>query len=139
MVNRACPSTGGTGWKRQTHERALAFEAQGSGWAYGDTPIVVLTHRSLPTRSGVEFYSGDLAHLLGSRLRPRHRSTWCVGSGEVAAACLRLALADEIRFSVLPVVIGDGISFFQGLDRTSPCTWSTSRHTGVASSRCATA
>ena len=101
----------------RTYERALAFEAQGSGWAYGDTPVVVLTHRSLPTRGGVEFYSGDLAHLLGSRLRPRHRSIWCVGGGEVAAACLRLGLADEVRFSVLPVVIGDGISFFQGLDR----------------------
>ncbi len=101
----------------RTYERALAFDAQGAGWAYGDTPIVVLSRRSLPARRGVEFYSGDLAHLLGSRLRPRHRNIWCVGGGEVAAACLRLGLADEIRFSVLPIAIGDGISFFQGLDR----------------------
>jgi dihydrofolate reductase len=104
----------------RTYERALAFEAQGSGWAYGDTPVVVLSHRSLPARSGVEFYSGDLAHLLDRRLRPRHRNIWCVGGGEVAAACLRLGLADEVRFSVLPVAIGDGISFFQGLDRDAP-------------------
>ena len=101
----------------RTYERARAFEADGSGWAYGDTPVVVLTHRSLPARSGVEFYAGDLAQLLDGRLRPRHANIWCVGGGEVAAACLRFGLADEIRFSVLPVVIGDGISFFEGLDR----------------------
>jgi dihydrofolate reductase len=101
----------------RTYERALAFEAQGSGWAYGTTPIVVLTHRSLPARSAVEFHSGDLAHLLANRLRPRHRNIWCVGGAEVAASCLRLGLADEVRLSVLPVAIGDGISFFAGLDR----------------------
>jgi hypothetical protein len=35
----------------------------------------------------------------------------------VAAECLRLSLADEVRYSIVPVVIGDGISFFQGLNR----------------------
>jgi dihydrofolate reductase len=101
----------------RTYERARAFEAQGSGWAYGDTPVVVLTHRSLPARRGVELYAGDLADLMERRLRPTYRSIWCVGGAEVAATLLRLGLADEILFSVLPVVIGDGISFFQGLDR----------------------
>ena len=100
----------------RTYERALAFEAQGAGWAYGDTPVVVLTHRSLPARDGVEFRAGDLAALLAD-LRLKRRSIWCVGGADVAAACLRLGLADEVRFSVLPVAIGDGISFFEGLDR----------------------
>jgi dihydrofolate reductase len=34
----------------------------------------------------------------------------------VSAECLRLGLADEIRYSVLPVLIGDGIPFFEKLD-----------------------
>ncbi|MGH7679210.1 MAG: dihydrofolate reductase family protein [Gemmatimonadaceae bacterium] len=33
-----------------------------------------------------------------------------------AAECLRLRLADEIRYSILPILIGDGIPFFQKLD-----------------------
>ncbi|MFN8061100.1 MAG: dihydrofolate reductase family protein [Vicinamibacterales bacterium] len=102
----------------KTYERALAFEAQGHGWAYGDTPTIVLTRRSLPTtRRSVELYSGDLTRLVEGRLRATCRNIWFVGGSDVAAACLRLQLADEIRFSVLPVVIGDGISFFQGLGR----------------------
>src|SRR5918912_4146566 len=43
----------------RTYETALNFEARGLGWAYGDTPTVVLTRRTLPaTRTTVEFYSG---------------------------------------------------------------------------------
>ena len=33
----------------------------------------------------------------------------------VAAECLRLGLADEIRYSILPILIGDGIAFFERL------------------------
>ena len=101
----------------RTYERALAFEAQGAGWAYGDTPVVVLTHRTLPGRSHVEFCAGDVTELLETRLKPRYRNIWCVGGSQVAAECLRLGLADEIRFTVLPVVIGDGLSFVEGLGR----------------------
>jgi len=35
----------------------------------------------------------------------------------VCGECLQLGLADEVYYSVLPVAIGDGISFFKGLDR----------------------
>ena len=35
----------------------------------------------------------------------------------VAAECLRLGLADEVRYSILPILIGDGIAFFESLDR----------------------
>ncbi len=102
----------------RTYETALEFEAKGLGWAYGDTPTFVLTSRTLrPIRSTVEFYSGDLARLIRGRLQPRFRSIWCVGGGQVAAACLRLGLADEVRYSIVPVLIGDGIPFFPGLDR----------------------
>ena len=102
----------------RTYETALAFEAKGLGWAYGDKPTFVLTHRDLPrTRSTVEFYSGDLRRLVDERLKPSFRSIWFVGGGAVAGKCLRLGLADELRYSILPIVIGDGISFFEGLDR----------------------
>jgi dihydrofolate reductase len=100
-----------------SYETAMNFEAKGLGWAYGDKPTFVLTHRTLPkTRSNVEFYSGDLGRLV-ERLKPDFRSIWFVGGAEVSAECLRLRLADELRYSILPVVIGDGISFFRGLDQ----------------------
>jgi len=102
----------------RTYETALDFEAKGFGWAYGDTPTFVLTHRELrKARASVEFYSGELARLVNERLKPTFRGIWFVGGGQVSGACLRLGLADEVRYSIMPVLIGDGISFFEGLDK----------------------
>ena len=102
----------------RTYETALNFEARGFGWSYGDKPTLVLTTRELPrTRDSVELYSGDLARLVNERLRPKYRSIWFVGGGVVCGECLRLGLADEVRYSILPILIGDGIPFFENLDR----------------------
>ncbi|MEQ1518613.1 MAG: dihydrofolate reductase family protein, partial [Usitatibacteraceae bacterium] len=54
------------------------------------------------------------------RLRPAFRSIWFVGGGVVCGECLRLGLADEIRYSILPILIGDGISFFDKLGKDIP-------------------
>ena len=102
----------------RTYETALGFEAKGFGWSYGDKPTFVLTHRKLPkTRDSVELYAGDLAKLVNERLRPAYRSIWLVGGGELSAECVRLGLANEVRYSIVPVAIGDGIRFFEKLDR----------------------
>jgi dihydrofolate reductase len=105
----------------RTYETALRFESRGFGWAYGEKPTFVLTSRELPrTRANIEFYSGDLAQLVNERLRPMYRSIWFAGGGIVSAECLRLGLADEVRYSILPILIGDGIKFFDNLDRDVP-------------------
>jgi dihydrofolate reductase len=102
----------------RTYETALNFEAKGFGWSYGDKPTFVLTHRDLPrTRDSVEFYSGDFARLVNSRLRPNFRNIWFVGGGAVSGECLRLGLADDVRYSILPILIGDGTAFFEKLNR----------------------
>jgi dihydrofolate reductase len=102
----------------RTYETALNFERNGLGWAYGDKPTFVLTRRVLPkVRDTVEFHSGNLAQLLNARLRPAFRSIWIAGGGAVAAECLKLGLIDELRYSMMPVAIGEGIPFFDGLDR----------------------
>jgi len=101
----------------RTYETALAFEEKGFGWAYGQKPTFVLTSRELPrTRDTVRFYSGDLTVLVNDRLKPAYRSIWFVGGGMVCGECLRLGLADDILFSIMPVVLGDGIHFSEGLD-----------------------
>jgi dihydrofolate reductase len=102
----------------RTYETALDFEGKGLGWSYGEKPTFVLTRRELrKTRSTVEFYAGDLQRLVEERLKPNFRSIWFVGGGAVSGECLRRGLADELRYSILPILIGDGIAFFERLDR----------------------
>jgi len=102
----------------RTYETALNFEAKGLGWAYGDKPVFVLTNRDLPrSQDTVEFNSGDLAQFVNGRLRSKFRNIWFVGGGALSGECVRLGLADEIRYSILPILIGNGIPFFEKLDR----------------------
>lgn len=100
----------------RTYETALGFEADGHGWAYGDTPTFVLTTRDFPrVRETVHFHRGDLEEFVEQRLRPGFASIWFVGGGVVCGECLRRGLADEIRYSIMPVLIGDGVRFFEDL------------------------
>lgn len=102
----------------RTYETALSFEARGLGWSYGDKPTFVLTSRELQkTRDSVDFYSGDLSRLVNERLKPKFRSIWFVGGGAVSGECLRRGLADEVRYSIMPILIGEGIPFFEGVNQ----------------------
>jgi len=92
----------------RTYEHALQL-----GWPYGDTPTVVVTTRKLTsTMKSVEFYSGDLKSLADEILRPRYRNIWLVGGAMLCQRFLALGLVDEIRLSIMPVLLGDGLRLF---------------------------
>jgi len=95
-----------------TYEHALEL-SKSYGWAYGDIPTIVLTHRNLPIeRQNIETYSGDLGKLMNERLKPTYKNVWVVGGAMVARDFIRLQLADEIRQSIIPIILGDGTPFF---------------------------
>jgi len=99
----------------RTYEHALEL-SKSYGWVYGDVPTIVITHRNLPVeRQNIEFYTGDLNKLVNKRLKPSYRNVWLVGGAMLVKDFIRLKLADELRLSVLPVILGDGILFFDNL------------------------
>jgi dihydrofolate reductase len=92
------------------------------GWPYGDTPTVVVTRRELPpAKDSVEFYSGDLATLVDVKLAPRFRNIWLVGGAMLCQRFIELGLVDEIKLTLAPVLLGDGLRLFGGLVREE--TW----------------
>ena len=94
----------------RTYEHALEL-----GWPYGDTPVVVITSRALPTtRKSVEFYSGDLQTLVDVKLTPRFRNIWLVGGALLCQRFLELGLVDEIRLTIAPILLGEGLRLFDG-------------------------
>lgn len=96
----------------RTYEHALEL-SKSYGWAYGDKPTIVVTSRKLPIeRPNIEFYSGDLNKLVNERIKPNFRNVWLVGGATLARDFIRLKLTDEIRVSVLPIILGDGTLFF---------------------------
>ena len=95
----------------RTYEHALEL-----GWPYGDTPTIVVTGRELASaKQSVEFYSGDLETLVDVKLAPRFRNVWLVGGAMLCQRFLELRLVDEIRLTIAPVLLGDGLRLFGGL------------------------
>jgi dihydrofolate reductase len=96
----------------RTYEHALEL-----GWPYGDTSVVVVSGREWPpasTRKSVEFYSGDLKTLVDVKLAPRYRNIWLVGGAMLCQRFLELGLVDEIKLTVAPVLLGEGLRLFGG-------------------------
>ena len=92
----------------RTYQHALEL-----GWPYGDTPAVVVTGRELPAaKKSVEFYSGDLKTLIDVKLAPRYRNIWLVGGANLCQRFLQLGLVDEIRLTIAPVLLGEGLRLF---------------------------
>jgi len=100
----------------RTYEHALEL-SRSYGWAYGDTPTVVVTHKNLPVeRPNIEFYSGELNKLVNEQLKPTYKNVWLVGGAMLVKDFIRLKLADEIRLSLLPIILGDGTLFFDRIE-----------------------
>ena len=101
----------------RTYEHALEL-SKSYGWAYGDKPTIVLTNRKLPReRQNIQFYSGDLNKLVNERLKPNYKSVWMVGGSELTREFIRLKLANEIRVTILPIILGDGMLFFDNIGK----------------------
>lgn len=96
----------------RTYEHALEL-SKSYGWAYGEVPTIVVTHRNLPVdRKNIEFYSGDLSKLVNERLRPNYKNVWVVGGAKLTKDFIRSKLANEIRQSILPILLGNGTPFY---------------------------
>ncbi|MGA2653741.1 MAG: dihydrofolate reductase family protein [Terracidiphilus sp.] len=91
-----------------TYEHALQL-----GWPYGDTPVVVVTKRAWPRpEKKVEFYVGDLVELVSQKLAPRFHNIWLVGGAQLSQRFLELGLVDEIKLTIAPILLGDGLRLF---------------------------
>jgi len=100
-----------------TYEHALEL-SKAYGWVYGDIPTVVVSHRNLPVeRKNVSLYSGNLKKLVDEQLKPAYKNIWLVGGAVLANEFIRLQLADDIRLSVLPIMLGGGTRFFDQMDQ----------------------
>lgn len=92
----------------RTYETALKL-----GWPYGEVPFYVFTHRDLPCdRPNVHFLSGDILTLVNERVKPHYKNIWLVGGSMLAKEFLRLDLVDEIVVSIVPIILGEGLLFF---------------------------
>jgi dihydrofolate reductase len=88
------------------------------GWPYGEVPTIVVTSRNLPiNKPNIQLFSGSLQALVNEKLAPGYKNVWVVGGAMLAQGFINANLADEIRLSVLPIVLGEGLPLFNPLQQ----------------------
>ena len=91
-----------------TYEKALQL-----GWPYGDTPVYVLSRRSLPVqKESVTILYNDLDKEIVI-LKENHQNIWMVGGPSLLKSLMELNKIDELVISLLPILLGEGLTFFQ--------------------------
>jgi len=76
----------------------------------------ILTSRSLPlTGADTELWHGPLSELIQKIRRESERDIYIVGGGPVISGFLNEGLIDEIQLFIVPVILGEGIPLFTGL------------------------
>ncbi|KTG08441.1 dihydrofolate reductase family protein [Haloferax profundi] len=95
-----------------TYEQVLSF----GEWPYGDRPTYVFTHRELSRATdAVEFVAGDIDSL-ATELEETYEHIWLVGGAQLAREFLRTGHVDDLRLSLIPVLLGSGIQLFSTND-----------------------
>ena len=92
----------------RTYEHALKL-----GWPYGEVPVHVLSSRPLTSdKPSVSFHSEEPENLVNNQLKSQYKNIWMVGGAALTKEFLRLDLADDLIVSIMPVLLGDGLLFF---------------------------
>lgn len=103
---------------RNTYDAVRRLSAE---WFYGDTPVLVATHRPLdgdiPSARAVR---GDIGDLLDEALRVAGGRDVYVDGGATVRAALDARRVDDIVITVVPVVLGAGKPLFAGAARRCP-------------------
>ena len=92
---------------RNTYETALSFPE----WPYAGKRCVVLTHRDAPSVHGEQFFAGEPEALL-AQLAMAGAQRLYVDGGAVIREFLQNNLIDDITLSIVPVLLGQGVSLF---------------------------
>lgn len=92
---------------RNTYETALSFPE----WPYAGKRCVVLTHREAPSVHGEQFFAGEPEALL-EQLAMAGAQRLYVDGGAVIREFLRNHLIDDLTVSIVPVLLGQGVSLF---------------------------
>jgi dihydrofolate reductase len=93
-----------------TYEQVLGF----GDWVYPDKPSYILTSRNLSTvRTDIFFVKGGIEEVINEINQKGYQRVWVIGGGKVASAFMQRNLVDEYIITIIPMILGAGISLYQ--------------------------
>ena len=101
---------------RNTFEKVLSF----GQWSYGKMPVIVLSRNQLSIPSDLPntvTHSSEQPRALLGRLSSEGVEHVYVDGGATIQSFLTDGLIDEITMTVIPILLGEGISLFGSLEK----------------------
>ncbi|MGB3849429.1 MAG: dihydrofolate reductase family protein [Tunicatimonas sp.] len=101
---------------RKTYEEILGF---GVAWPYANCQTYVITsnHNYEPSTEATALLVEPLLAALNKLKSESEKHVWIVGGGQVITTLLNKSLIDEMILSIIPIILGEGISLFPGNPR----------------------
>jgi len=99
---------------KNTYKIASSVDA----WPYQGKRVIVLSSTLSSVRESAELYDGDIIVLVNQLYNDMVRHIY-VDGGKTISQFLNLKLIDELIISVIPVILGSGISLFQNIQHES--------------------
>ena len=94
---------------KKTYEQVLTFGA----YPYKDKKSYVFTRNNEQTKDqNIEFVS-DIDKFVKENISNSGKNIWLVGGAEIISSFLNRGFVDEIILSIIPVVLGKGITLFK--------------------------
>ncbi len=94
---------------RKTYDKIISF---GIPWPHAGKRTFVFTRQELESTREVVFIQEPLAPFISRLKEEPGEIIYCDGGGEMVRALLQEKLVDELIVSVIPVLLGEGISLF---------------------------
>ena len=101
---------------RNTYQVPLDYDA----WHYGERPVLVATHRELPPApqgGNAWAVQGDIRELIAQAKDAAGDKDVYLDGGDLVRQGLDAGLVDELTLTFLPLVLGQGIRLWEGLQR----------------------
>lgn len=109
--------------------RQIRDELFPSGWPYAGKITYVLTRSPQPDQPEIKF-TEQLLPLLEQLRNQEGKDIWICGGAETAGLLLDHDLIDEIRLTIMPVLLGSGLSLWKDLHAAHNLTLKSSRAAG---------
>jgi len=99
---------------RRTHDVVAAM----GQWPYGETPVLVATHRPLePMADTISTVTGDITSLIAQAKEVAGEKDVYLDGGLLIRQAIDAGLVDELCLTYVPILLGDGVRLFDGLEQ----------------------
>lgn len=105
-------------WGYTTYHQ-VCHELAPDDWAYENQISYVFTHRDMDDTENVKFVKGDPVNFLNTLRNKEGKDIWICGGANLIAPLMQVNMIDEYQITIMPTILGKGISLFPNMDETN--------------------